>query len=124
MKKKCETWKQKGRHYRRVFRIRGSNFPHYKLKIIIKLFASKNRIPAKNIPTFVVSYYNETGNNDIPQPRIKESKEIGSTTELKLVWEDNSSLPIFTPTEHFTDIGGTQSGSCRTTKDKDKRTHR
>ena len=51
-------------------------------------------------------------------------RTLGTTKELSLVWEDESTLPVFAPTEHFTDVGGTQSGSCQTTKDKDKRTHR
>ena len=76
------------------------------------------------IPKFIVDHYEKTGLSKIPIPRVKSSRKVGSTVQHFLVYEDDPSLDTWVPLSNFTDVGDTVSQSCRTEKDKDKRTHR
>ena len=44
--------------------------------------------PEGNIPLIFRNYYNKTGNEKIPQPRIKHTKKIGSKVYHLLSWEN------------------------------------
>ena len=71
-----------------------------------------------------MNHYDQTGENNLPLPRVQKTKKIGNTVQHKLVYEDNPSLDVWVPLSEYTDLGDTVSLSCRTEKDKDKRTHR
>ena len=40
-------------------------------------YKEKTWEPQKNIPQFIIDYFERTCNNNIPQARIKNTKEIG-----------------------------------------------
>ena len=76
---------------------------------------------ADNIPLIFRNYYEKTGNQNIPEPRIKHSKKVGSTTYHLLSWdsdnvywekEDAFSLEGFESSSHSSDF------SCQTQKVK------
>ena len=46
--------------------------------------------PEDNIPAIFRNYYNKTGKENIPQPRIKHSKTVGKTVYHLLSWEDET----------------------------------
>lgn len=76
------------------------------------------------IPSFIVNHYDKTGENKLPLPRVQKTKKVGNTVQHKLVYENNPNLDVWVPLSEYTDLGDTVSLSCRTEKDKDKRTHR
>ena len=43
------------------------------------------RVSGDKTPSFIVNYFNQTGKNTIPNPRIKHTRQIGSSTEVCLV---------------------------------------
>ena len=76
------------------------------------------------MPKFVIEHFDKTGERNLPLPRVKSTRKIGSTTQHMLVYEDDPSLNCWVPLANYTDLGDTVSLSCKTEKDKDTRTHR
>ena len=50
--------------------------------------------------------------------------ELVYENDHKLVYENDPTLDIWVPLSDYTDLGDTVSLSCKTEKDKDRRTHR
>ena len=76
------------------------------------------------IPSFIVGHYDRTGDQKLPLPRVQKTKKVGNTVQHKLVYDDDPTLDVWVPLSEYTDLGDTVSLSCKTEKDKDKRTHR
>ena len=76
------------------------------------------------IPPFIVLHFDSTGSKKLPLPCIKSTIKIGNTVQHMLVYEDNPSLNQWVPLSNYADLGDTVSLSCKTEKDRDKRTHR
>ena len=83
-----------------------------------------HRENANIIPSFIVDHYDRTGEKKLPLPRVKSTRKIGTTVQHMLVYEDDPSLDQWVPLSNYTDLGDTVSLSCKTEKDRDKRTHR
>ena len=121
------TWFKEGEEWNSLFDQIHGVLPESLVNLLsLSLFATCFfvRVASKKIPNFIIKNFTDTGSTSVPTPYINISKKIGNTEYIDLVWGDVSGLPPFQPTASFTDIGGTQGGSCHTTKDKDKRTHR
>jgi hypothetical protein len=56
---------------------------------------------AENIPQFIRTYFDRTGNKTIPSPRIKKVKHVGSKAYYLLTWDDKSSYEEFVPATDF-----------------------
>ena len=76
------------------------------------------------IPKFVIEHFDRTGDKKLPLPRVKSTRKSGSTVHDRLVYEDDPTLDQWVPLNNYTDLGDTVSLSCKTEKDKDKRSHR
>ena len=76
------------------------------------------------IPPFIVDHYLKTGDRKLPLPRVKSTKKVGTTVQHMLVYEDDPSLNQWVPLSNYADLGDTVSLSCKTEKDRDKRSHR
>ena len=76
------------------------------------------------IPAFIVNHYDLTGDRKLPLPRVQKTKKVGNTVQHKLVYENDPTLDIWVTLSDYTDLGDTVSLSCKTEKDKDRRTHR
>ena len=76
------------------------------------------------IPKFIIEHFDRTGDKKLPLPRVKSTRKIGSTVHHRLVYEDDPTLDQWVPLANYTDLGDTVSLSCKTEKDKDKRSHR
>ena len=46
--------------------------------------------PQENIPKIFTNYYDRTGNEKIPEPRIKHTKKVGSTKYHLLCWDSDN----------------------------------
>ena len=80
--------------------------------------------PQENIPKIFKEYFERTGKQDIPTPRIKHTKKIGNTQYHLLTWDDGS--VTWAEDSEFQFAGSieaeaTEPFSCQTRKDKDKR---
>lgn len=77
--------------------------------------------PSSNIPKFIQRYYNETGNQDLPQPRVRKVKTAGDQEFYLLHWDGQGGEPIpeFFPKTDFEiegeDLEGEES-QCNTKK--------
>ena len=60
----------------------------------------------------------------LPLPRVQKTKNVGNTVQHRLVYDNDPTLDVWVPLSEYTDLGDTVSLSCKTEKDKDKRTHR
>ena len=83
-----------------------------------------NREHESIIPVFIREHFDKTGERKLPLPRVKSIRKVGTTVQHMLVYEDDPSLTQWVPLSNFTDLGDTVSLSCKTEKDRDKRTHR
>ena len=59
----------------------------FKYKIKWENYKETTWEPQDNIPEVFRNYYERTGNERIPEPRIKHSKKVGSTTYHLLSWD-------------------------------------
>ena len=79
--------------------------------------------PAENIPKVFRDYFDRTGRQDLPTPRIKHTKKIGNTKYHLLSWEDGTNT--WAEEEEFQFKGSSEiqadNFSCQTRKEKDKR---
>ena len=76
--------------------VKGQIVVKYQLKI--RDFETTLWEPKKNIPPFIVDYYEKTKKTTIPLPRIKSERKIGSQREIQLSWgEDDENLEEFIP---------------------------
>ena len=57
--------------------------------------------PAKNIPKFIVDFYERTGQSAIPKPRVKTVKKAGSATYFLLSWDGSEEGDLYVPQEDF-----------------------
>ena len=85
--------------------------------------------PEKNIPSYIRSYYDRTGNSRIPVPKVKEARRAGTTVQYELVWTEDNSLPDWDPEKHVLlepePVPATQERrKCNTRKDRDRRQNR
>lgn len=71
-----------------------------------------------------MEHYDRTGEKNLPLPRVKATRKVGTTVQHMLVYEDDPTLTQWVPLSNFTDLGDTVSLSCKTEKDRDKRSHR
>ena len=85
--------------------------------------------PRDNIPEFILNYYEKTGRSDIPTARIKHTKVVGGSRFHLLGWDDPSGEMNWEEEGAFNlqksgesgESGETETYSCNTQKDKDKR---
>ena len=73
--------------------------------------------PSANIPKFIRDYYERTGKSTLPNPKILDTRTIGTTTEHLLTWEKDDSLPEWTPQQDIDDEVA-DLASCNTRKDR------
>ena len=101
-------------------------------------YKEKTWEPQKNIPQFIIDYFERTGNNNIPQARIKNTKVIGKLMMKRnqlckllskggskyhlLVWDDKECEMFWEeePAMHLDSLIS-ETYTCNTQKDKDKR---
>ena len=90
----------------------------------LKYELCNSREKADILPTFVIEHFDLTGEKKLPLPRVLSTRKIGSTVHHRLVYEDDPTLDRWVPLANYTDLGDTVSLSCKTEKDRDKRSHR
>ena len=66
-----------------------------KFKVHWQNYNHESWVAAEIVPQVFWDYYINTGNVDIPAPRIKATKKHGTIVEHQLVFEDDS-LPVWT----------------------------
>ena len=71
-----------------------------------------------------MKHFDQTGEDNLPFPKVSKTKKIGNTVLHHLVYDDDPSLDVWVPLSEFTDLGDTVSLSCKTEKDRDTRVHR
>ena len=57
--------------------------------------------PEKNIPQFIIKYYEKNGSADIPKPRIKSTKNVGSGKHYLLTWDSSDEPDYYVPESDF-----------------------
>jgi hypothetical protein len=87
-------------------------------------YERESRLSADLVPKVFTDPFLATGQSKIQAPRIRQSRRVGSVVEHELVFDGDDFLPVWTPSEFFTDLGDTEDMSCRTAKDRDKRISR
>ena len=85
--------------------------------------------PEKNIPSYIRTYYDSTGNSKIPVPKVKEARKSGSTVQYELVWSEDKNLPDWDPERHVLLDPvplpvNPERRQCNTRKDRDRRQNR
>jgi len=103
-----------------------------------KVTHKKTWEPQNNIPQFIIDYFERTGNNNISQARIKNTKVIGKFMLKRnqlckqsskggskyhlLVWDDKDGKMFWEeePAMHLDSLNS-ETYTCNTQKDKDKR---
>ena len=57
--------------------------------------------PAQNIPAWIIKYYEKNGSADIPRPRIKSVKSVGSGKYYLLTWDKSDEPDYYVPESDF-----------------------
>ena len=57
----------------------------------------------KLIPDFMKQYYEETGSNDLPNPKIKRRQTIRGSEEIQLSWDPSIDAEEYKQSEFITD---------------------
>ena len=55
----------------------------------------------ENIPKFLRDYFDRTGKTDIPKPRVKNVKHVGTGTYFLLSWDKSDEPDTYVPREDF-----------------------
>ena len=64
-------------------------------------YSSKTWEKSSNIPKYIRDFYDKTGKNEIPKPRIKSVKKAGSAVYYLLSWDGTDAADEFVPQEDF-----------------------
>ena len=74
--------------------------------------------PSKNIPKFIIDYFEKNGKAQIPRPRIKSTKSVGNGKYYLLTWENTSEPDTYVPESDFIlqPVEEEQQASCNTKK--------
>ena len=57
--------------------------------------------PMKNIPRFIIDFFEKNGSALIPRPRIKSTKKVGNGKYFLLTWEQSSEPDTYVPESDF-----------------------
>ena len=81
-------------------------------------YEEKTWEPQKNIPSFILKYFEKNGSSAIPKPRIKSTKKVGTGLYYLLTWDKTSEPDMYVPESDFI-ISPTEeerTASCNTLK--------
>ena len=55
----------------------------------------------ENIPRFLRDFFDKTGNTQIPKPRVKHVKHVGTGTYYLLAWDNSPEPDNYVPRQDF-----------------------